>query len=65
MLNDQVLSTLFDAQPLTTLKRLKTNFTKLANTSIINLNESSMDKVSENILRTCTCTCWKQIIIPT
>lgn len=50
MLSDSVLSTLFTAQPITTTKRLRTNFTKLANTSIINLNENSMDKVYNNVI---------------
>lgn len=45
MLNDNVQSTLFTAQPLTTQKRLKANFFKLANASVININEASMEKV--------------------
>ena len=48
MLSEGVLSTLFTAQPLTTLKRLKANFNKLANTSLVNLSEGSMDKVDRH-----------------
>ena len=44
-LSEQVLSSLFTPQPMPTKKRLKTNFNKLAHSSIMKLNSDAMEKV--------------------
>lgn len=44
-LSEQVLSSLFTPQPMATKKRLKTNFNKLAHSSIMKLTSDAMEKV--------------------